>query len=422
MELNVFATRTIECIKDCRNLIQKNSLQSVDKVVVSIFTNFLKVKVFSGYPPAKNCLDDFESDFNNQRFEGRLEVWLQVALTDKPDLQEDLNNKILEIQSITQKLNAPPTVEPISKPIEKTKEEIRIPIASEKNSETTVNQTKAEPKPGFKFEANNLKNVLLIPTDFSEVAEVAFLHALWLSDALHAEIVFLHCAKKGKERIVANNRFQVMVNKLAQNVKKEFRMVFKEESLGEAIKQTVEEQKITMIILGTAKKSNVNLLVDSVVPYFVVQQAPQKQTIREIVFPIDSRIEVKKELLVVKFLSLYFSVHIQLITQGNETARVLAERMANNVNFIKSFLTQNNISFDYQVVENTSDWAEATNRFCKTNPHDLILVLPHSNLGIRGIVITSETLSVINDNPKVPIICVDPVHNKSVGFTTGVIY
>ena len=141
-----------------------------------------------------------------------------------------------------------------------------------------------------------LERPIIVPWDFSQVAENAFQHAVNISKVVNREILLLHIVHEERDKDAKAIELKASTDKLAKEYGKKPSFEVVTGSIFHAIGETAKELKAEMIIMGThgmkgAQKlfgsKALKVVVSSRIPFLVVQDKPAKNTIDTILLPID---------------------------------------------------------------------------------------------------------------------------------------
>ena len=149
-----------------------------------------------------------------------------------------------------------------------------------------------------------LERPIIVPWDFSQVAENAFQHAVNISKALNRDILILHIVPDLKEAGSKKSEMEAAAEKLGKEYGKKPHAEVIDGSIFHAIGETAKDLKAEMIIMGThgmkgAQKlfgsKALKVVVSSRIPFLVVQDKPLKEKIETIILPIDFKRENKEK-------------------------------------------------------------------------------------------------------------------------------
>ncbi|QKG81049.1 universal stress protein [Tenuifilum thalassicum] len=276
----------------------------------------------------------------------------------------------------------------------------------------------------------NLKKVILVPWDFTEGAEIAFLHALQLAKASGNEIMLLHIIPH--TRLYDTLIKKVNLKKIEQlNLKIEESARKLEEKHGFKLQTLVVEGHPARIIKGLIITAHVNLIVsyyeyktgkkqlriskylrnlffkDTTLPFIIVSKPPLHSHYIEIVVPVDYDRKFKEAVHWIIYLAKYYKCNINLIKPflSDDSKK---KQLANNIYFTKKMLDGVNIVYGIKTAKKRGTFDQEVFRFAKTIEADLILIMSDK----YNVFLDSKTES----NLDIPVMCINPRIRKYQSF------
>ncbi len=270
---------------------------------------------------------------------------------------------------------------------------------------------------------------IIIPWDFSKVAENALLHGIKIAKMLHNDICFLHIIDKNKSQ-KGKDEIKQKLDKIAGQTKANqlinTSVVILEGSIFSTISKYATDQKANMVIMGTHGMKGMQkitgswalkVIIGSQVPFIVVGDKPRDQKkIQNIVFPIDFRSENKEKVFMAVYMGKYFDSKIHIL-KSPVTDKSLYRKVNTNLNFAIKYLMQNNIEYDIHTVKEKGRFAKETLKFAQRNKADLILIMTTKNINISDYILGASEQYIIANSSKIPVMCVNPkTHYTKHGF------
>lgn len=203
---------------------------------------------------------------------------------------------------------------------------------------------------------------ILVPTDFSAVAEFALQHALGLAQFLQSRICLLHVYSPppgtvlGEEDPAYQDLFRDLL-KYTDRYRPEYDVlidpVIREGNLFRVVNAVVAETRPGIMIMGTHGKQGLQQLfgshalkvvLDSPCPVMVVHQAPDRNGFRRILVPLDGDADPAR---LVEWMSLFSGlynpeIHLFPATEASPGRNILAGRKTEQ---ITAMLKQKRIPF-----------------------------------------------------------------------------
>ncbi|MDA3954778.1 MAG: universal stress protein [Bacteroidales bacterium] len=260
------------------------------------------------------------------------------------------------------------------------------------------------------------KDRLLVPWDFTEIAESALQHAIKVANKLSNQIVLIHVVKtlkKGEEALVELNKD---IEKLNKKYKVHLEPLVLEGSLFHVISDYASENNVSMVIMGThgikgmqkfTGSYALKVIVGSKIPFIVIQGDPTKKDVfKDVVFPLDYRTEAKQKLQWALFLVKYFDVKINIIVPTIKD-KALNTKLMGNVHFAEKILDKYDCDYELHKIEGSNS-AEESIAFAQKIDADMILIMTTKGIGITDYVLGAQEQYIIANTAKVPVMVVNP--------------
>ncbi len=260
------------------------------------------------------------------------------------------------------------------------------------------------------------KDTLLVPWDFTEVAEYALQHAIKFSKKLNNTVTLIHVVKSLKQGGETLNELNKDIEKLSAKYNIELHPLVLEGSLFHIISDYASENNVSMVIMGThgikgmqkfTGSYALKVIVGSKIPFVVVQAPPtKKDAFKDIVFPLDYRAEAKQKLQWALFLMKYFDVKINIIVPTIKD-KALNHKLMANVHFAEKILDKYDCDFELNKIKGSNS-AEESIAFAKKIDADIILIMTTKGIGITDYVLGAQEQYIIANTEKVPVMVVNP--------------
>lgn len=260
------------------------------------------------------------------------------------------------------------------------------------------------------------KDILLVPWDFTEVAESALQHAVKIAKKLNNQITLIHVVKSVKKGEEALEELNKDIEKLNEKYKIELNPLVLEGSLFHVISDYASENNVSMVVMGThgikgmqkfTGSYALKVIVGSKIPFIVIQQPPsKKEMFKDIVFPLDYRSEAKQKLQWALFLVKYFDVKINIIVPTIKDKSLNAKLMG-NVHFAEKILEKYDCDYELHKIPGSNS-AEESIAFAKKVDADMILIMTTKGIGITDYVLGAQEQYIIANTAKVPVMVVNP--------------
>jgi nucleotide-binding universal stress UspA family protein len=263
------------------------------------------------------------------------------------------------------------------------------------------------------------KKLIVVPWDFSHVAEYALAHAVKISRMVGNDICLLHIVDTGITSKTYAEKTAQLKRLVEENGKKyNIPIVYhiSKGSIFSAIADFANEKEANLVVMGTHGMKGMQkltgswalkVIVKSKIPFIVVQDPPADQErYHNIVFPVDFRGENKEKIKMAIFMGKYFESKVHMLVSVS-TDRYILRKTKTNLNFAIKYLIQNNIEYEIhdmpkgKIAEQTIDFAQKINA-------DLILIVTTKNITFADYMVGASEQYIIANSSRIPVCCVNP--------------
>lgn len=261
--------------------------------------------------------------------------------------------------------------------------------------------------------------IIVVPWDFTPVAESALKHAVKISRMTHDDICLLHIVDKITTDGGVKAK-QASLNNITTEASRVYGTTIKYHVLrGTIFKQIAEfvnDRGASLVVMGTHGMQGMQkytgswalkVIAKSKVPFIVVQEDPMDQErYHDIVFPIDFKAEEKEKLSMAIFMGKYFDSKIHILKTARKDESLL-KKVNLNINHSVRMLIQNNIEYEIHEIK-TDKLAAETITFAQNINADLILIMTTKDITFADYVLGAKEQYIIANSPKIPVCCVNP--------------
>jgi len=264
------------------------------------------------------------------------------------------------------------------------------------------------------------KKLIVVPWDFTHVAEHALAHAVKISRMVGNDIALLHIVDPGikaAEETAKKNKLQKIVDENCAKYNARISWHISKGSIFSAIADFANDHDASLVVMGTHGMKGMQkltgswalkVIVKSKIPFIVVQDPPADQErYHNIVFPIDFRAENKEKMKMAIFMGKYFDSKIHLLV-AETVDKSLAKKTKINLNFGIKYLIQNGIEYEIHEVHK-GNFAQQTLDFAISIKADLILIVTTKNITFADYVVGASEQYMIANSSKIPVCCVNPM-------------
>ena len=277
-------------------------------------------------------------------------------------------------------------------------------------------------------------NIILIPTDFSEVCNNAINQGVEIAGFLRHKICLLHVVNKETKNYLKKKNLNVnfiddKLNELSDKITSQFSIevitMVKEGSIFSIIPEVTSEVGANIIMLGTHGKAGFQKLVGSYamkvvlkspVPVIVVQKRPFAHGYKNIVFPITDFMEDRQKVKWAVYLAKTFNSSIHLF-QKNVSNPAVASRVTIVTRHITDEFDKYNINYIVKKAENRSKYADQVLDYAVTQMGDMIMIMTESEIPEPEFKLASWAEKLIFNTSQIPVMCLNSLALNNIYYT-----
>jgi nucleotide-binding universal stress UspA family protein len=268
-----------------------------------------------------------------------------------------------------------------------------------------------------------LERPIIVPWDFSQVAENAFQHAVNISKALNREILLLHVVDDKKDADGKKGEMEASSEKLGNEFGKKPHCQVVAGSIFHAIGETAKELKAEMIIMGTHGRKGaqklfgskaLKVVVSSRIPFLVVQDKPSKEKIDTILLPIDFKSENKEKANWIYYLARNFGSKF-IILKSRAKDKGFKRKILSNIKYVETFLKGHDIEYEIVTSSGKQSFKHEIIDFAKEREADLILVMATRDIKWVDYMLGAPEQYILANPENLPVMCMNPRPAKVAG-------
>ena len=269
---------------------------------------------------------------------------------------------------------------------------------------------------------------LVVPWDFTHVAENALAHANNISNVLNRDIILLHIVESPEAEVPSKEKLEEKIKELSGSIKHKLIPVVRSGNIFDTIKEVANEHKAEVVIMGTHGRKGMQkvtgswalkVMANSRVPFLVVQDKPTGDTFKKVVFPIDFRKENKEKVSWVHYMSKNYGSKF-LLFKRRSADRSFKRRISSNVLYAENFLKNNDVEYEIHTAKGKGPFEKETVDFSREHGADLIIVLVTRDIGFLDYLVAARDQYIIANPDRIPVMCINPKPAKiASGFRAG---
>jgi nucleotide-binding universal stress UspA family protein len=268
-----------------------------------------------------------------------------------------------------------------------------------------------------------LERPIIVPWDFSPVAENAFQHAVNISKALNREILLLHIVSDERSLAGKKNALEDSAEKLGKEFGNKPQVEVVTGTIFKAIGDTAKDLKAEMIIMGTHGRKGaqklfgskaLKVVVSSRIPFLVVQGKPVKDSIDTILLPIDFKRENKEKANWIYYLARNFNSKF-IILKSKARDKGFKRKILSNIKYIESFLKGHDVEYEIVTSSGKQSFKKEIVAFAKEHSADLILVMATRDIRWVDYMLGAPEQYILANPENLPVMCMNPKPAKVAG-------
>jgi nucleotide-binding universal stress UspA family protein len=268
-----------------------------------------------------------------------------------------------------------------------------------------------------------LERPIIVPWDFSQVAENAFQHAVNISRMLNRDILLLHVVHEEKDINSKKAELDASTEKLGKEYGKKPFAEIVHGSIFHAIGETAKELKAEMIVMGThgmvgAQKlfgsRALKVVVSSRIPFLVIQDKPVKATIDTILLPIDFRSENKEKANWIYYLARNFGCKF-IILKSKAKDKGFRRKTLSNIRYVETFLKGHDIAYEIVTTSGKEKFKKEIITFATEHQADLVLIMATRDIKWVDYMLGAPEQYILANPANLPVMCMNPRHAKIAG-------
>lgn len=264
-------------------------------------------------------------------------------------------------------------------------------------------------------------DIILVPTDFSEVCANAASQAAQAAKWLNSKVVLLHVINNETKSYLKNenlpvsaidDKLQEIATSLSSTYGIEVSHITREGSIFTEIADATKELEVSMVYLGTHGKVGLQKITGSFAlkvitasdsPVVVVQKRPFSGGYKQIVLPITSEAGPHEKTKWAVFIAKKFgaTIHIFRTAEASDEVYSAAKHIAD-------YFAKNDVSYVERSAEKNSNFAKQVIDYSTTNNADLIMIMTNPDKSLTSYLLGSYDEEMIFNPSQIPVMCINP--------------
>lgn len=277
-----------------------------------------------------------------------------------------------------------------------------------------------------------LNNIILVPTDFSEVCDNAIEHAMHIAEMINFKVCIYHVINKDsevrfKEYSNVDEGVQTELQHLADKLRVDHQVIietaFQKGSIFDLIHKKAAAIGANIIMLGTHGKKGfqklfgsyaLKVITQAQVPTIVVQKK-KFQGLANILFPINSFTEARQKVGYAVAVASRFNstIHIykEKINDPAENSRIQIISKQISDEFKKA-----GIKYTTQTADKGGESAKSLVDYAIETSMDMVMIVTEPQIGTSYFNLGPWNEKIMFNEAQIPVMCLNPVEHGSVYF------
>lgn len=261
------------------------------------------------------------------------------------------------------------------------------------------------------------KYKVLVPTDFTKVADCAVDHAVGIAKKLNGEVYLLHIVSSQKDVEKYQPKLETSASNHSQKYGIAIHPIIRIGNIFEDIGDVAAEINAHLIVMGTHGLKGIQYLLGSnalkvithsKVPFVVVQEKFFGGGYDHIVAPIDYSEETKQKLTIIANMARHFNSKVHILVP-KEKDEFLVAKLNRDLSFAKNYLEEKGVTYHIQYAEDNTKFSKQIIRYASVLNNSLIVIVNSPDqLLLPGVLSGNEEQVIIANDSMIPVLIMNP--------------
>lgn len=259
---------------------------------------------------------------------------------------------------------------------------------------------------------------VLVPTDFTEVAESAISHAAMVAKSFEGEVVLLHVISSDKAKEMAEEKLKELATNSSNTYGVNVEFEIRKGSIFDRIPEVAKEIEAMLIVMGTHGVKGIQRLTGSYalkvighskVPFIVVQENKSKGKVKDLVLPIKFSQETKSKLAITSSIAKHFGAIVHIFT-ANESDEFIRTKVSRELTFAKHYFDERGVKYEVEMAPDKGNFIPQMLDYASDIDADMIAIVNSSGDGgfLPDLFKGSGEVDVISNKYRIPVIVMNP--------------
>ncbi len=278
-----------------------------------------------------------------------------------------------------------------------------------------------------------LNNIVLVPTDFSEICQNAINHGAEIAVFLGFKLSILHVINsEAKAQMKKDNLTNADIEKKLQELTKDAEdnfniqadYILKEGSIFDIIHNVAGEIGANIMVMGTHGKKGLQyvfgshalkIITKSPVPTVVVQKRGFDDGYNKIVFPINEFTEARQQVQWALFMANSFKAKIYIFRQPSKNSDIV-NKLEVVSKQIENIFNEKNVDFEMTMAEKPGQFAKQLISFAAGIHADMVMIMTDADIFSPDFPAGQWDETMMFNEAQIPVMCINPVETGKVFY------
>ncbi|MCD6179533.1 MAG: universal stress protein [Bacteroidales bacterium] len=266
---------------------------------------------------------------------------------------------------------------------------------------------------------DKLNNIILVPTDFSEVCNNAMNQAAEAAQFFKYELHLLHVIDKNTNAYLKDEnlgidslykRLQKLADDLIAKYGIEVKIKAEDGNIFTTINSVAQHLGAKLIYLGTHGKVGMQkltgsfalrIITESPAPVIVVQKRKFNKGFQNILLPITSDAGPWEKTLWASFMAKQLNAKVHLMSIPGKT-------IEKTTNTLTKYFEEHDVDYTSTIVDKSNNFSQQVIDHATSNNYDLIMIMTNPDNSWTKYLLGSYDEEIIFNGSQIPVMCINP--------------
>ncbi len=262
---------------------------------------------------------------------------------------------------------------------------------------------------------------ILVPTDFTNVGDIALEHAQAVGKATGSDIHVLHIVENKKNLAEAKSKLAILKENVKNSLGLEVETIARIGNIYADIDSVALELDASLIIMGTHGRKGMQfvtgsralrIVTSSSIPFIITQEkGVGPNAYDDIIVPLDLEKETKQKLNIAADMAKYFNSRVHIVSP-DEKDEFLKNQLTRNINYAEDFFQEKGLECTVKVTSSKSSSSGFVSDVIKHSSAvtgDLVAIMNIHGSSLFDIFGTNYAQKMIENDAQVPVLILNPV-------------